>query len=965
MVRTSLASAFIYSVVSLHGVRPPYEADALHHGGEQSVVITPTHFAKVARVNRTPWSSSSATSSVRGPSLLPSSTSVESTNGESSFIRTNGAARRLRLHSEPASLLHLNRSYGPSPEETDKVKLIIVVSILLVGILIVSLLCCCYSGFLSWHFGTDLQCCFFLMALQCLQSLAITNYDFVMQFDADLQGPSFKLADKTIDCDLFATACAGFVSLIAWLWLWHCTYPHRMLKSSFYQDGRSIKANSFCETHFGTPMLVASQLNVMSSLVLAAIGLVQVVYFDKHLIDHGNPGHGICNICSGVLGAATNIFLNRSTYPELVARPNSDLGSWLQTESAQSLLGRQRAQWLYVHVASDTLFLAWFFVVQGISDVAAACFEVQNVFGIGYLISPLIELVGSLFFLRFGFSEGTMLDPLLFGCYKEASTQKSDHPMGDHFNAQASYLKTDRSKGKHVNVGKAVDAAVAVLDMEKWYDEEGSQTWWFEQGDHFGMKCHLEVGMNAFALACALKSEERKTSDPTVQDVQLIESVTDNTDVYFVKKYADPPMPRADSVFASTLQEMDGGIVVVEWAVQHADYPLDETCIREFPFLVFMLTPTSCRSTTVTVGVLTNMASWMPQVLVREQLENAKAELEELTQFPSSPDGQQVIEAVHTEIWKAVAAEASPCLWDFFVSVIPEVSALKIFPKEPPLLAPVAAPPDPNAALRSVPLDDAEMPFAIALGFAQMSDSWEEDKKKGAPSDPEVRLWTHKTQKGAIRAQVLIPKVHAAALGTMFQSEEFRRETEPNITELRQIKSTGRSTMWYQRSKMGWHSQDRDLVFACSSCDLNAERTLVVEWSTEDESCPDIKGVVRTPHFLLWDLSHVSKGVNGGSSVLVTVTALLDVGGTWGKYLRPVVDRESRKQVREGLLEMRAFFVSSDGEKLMKEVEEAMLSELIKEMQGSLTSFQKSFMEAHSKLMETQGSSGAGAASSS
>jgi len=561
-------------------------------------------------------------------------------------------------------------------------------------------------------------------------------------------------------------------------------------------------------------------------------------------------------------------------------------------------------------------------------------------------LQALLYFLGSSFFLRFAYNDGTILDPVLFGCHHVTPLPRM-HPMGSMFNAQI----RDR-----LDVDAGIGAAVALL-RQPWA-RDGSSVCMVEGDGVATMKLELEVGMHAFALACLFRSEAFRRKDPSVTNVDVIETLSGDAQILHTRHCADPPMPKSDQVFVSAVRESPTEMIVAEWAVQHPSCPSVDKVVRH-PFQVISLVPTGPFSTRITICVVTCVPSWMPQVLILDEVDKVVAEMSDLKDIATSQDGQELLNAVQKEVWTMASQEISPCLWDFIQSCAPGIARLAIVHQPRDGLVPVL--PEP-AFLQTRRLLDVLSTFdegqgldaaALAFNFASAR-TWTESRKvcgrKGRLS--EITLWKHQTLSSAFRASCSIDgQVHPSLLALTLQSTDFKRQGDPSIIELREVRKVDDScSVYYQRSHKPRPLHDRDSVYACMLVDLTPDQIWVLEWPVELQEIPVIPGVQRARALFLYEIRR-GKSFFGVQELKLTLTTAMDIGGVLGsRVAQPIVDAGIASSLVSGLSELAGFFCTAQGRQVKKDAELQAVAELRNKVREELTSLQREFMEAHSEM---------------
>ena len=750
-----------------------------------------------------------------------------------------------------------------------------------------------------------------------------------------------------------ATAVVSAVLMLAGsLIMLYASYPKRILLTSFYDGGRSrARPNSFWKHHFGTPMLLGSQLQLCGVFVWVVGGAAQVLVIDTRalvrqgfwsMLQYAADDAGWMNIGAGLAGTLGMAYLNRSVYPENVTRPQSDIGRLLNTDCVQTWIGRRLAQRLNIHVGNDNLWIGWLLTVgTGLYLLAVI---VEDGARIGRLLEPALEFIAALFMLQFGYQQDSVLDPVIFGCYR-SHPRPERHPMGPLFNTDV--------RDALASVDRAVADALGVLDLP-WETDDGVLCWW--EAEHFAaMKISFDVDMHVFGLATMFKSIDMKEEDPSVQHVEFLHQ-TAEADVMYLQSHGDEPMPPSDEVFMSVMHTHEQGLVVAEWSVRSADRPQGARVMRRDPFNVFVFTPRGPTRTCVTACIVTDVASWMPHILVRDELNNVARRLQELVGFPRSPEGRILLRRIHAEIWKAAAREMKPCFWSFVLSTMPGLAELEgvaagqcdQLPHHPLFLPP--PPEDPLHAMPANPSPDPMQDVALGLAFAYSAD-WVEELSSWTQSlagwftgtsSGIVRRWSH-PHKGTYRASVMVEDVHPMLLALVLRSEEFKRKSNTNIKELRKVRElSGSCSIWYQRASYTWLAKDRQSIYASVVADFAPDHVVICEWTVQDEELVGLDRAVQAKCFFLWEL----KGAGGDTRA--TVTAAVDPGGVIGcRWLSPLLNRTAGASLTDGMAELAAFFKSAEGADLAVQVQEAVAFEVATALASELTDLQRGFMEAH------------------
>lgn len=422
-----------------------------------------------------------------------------------------------------------------------------------------------------------------------------------------------------------------------------------------------------------------------------------------------------------------------------------------------------------------------------------------------------------------------------------------------------------------------------------------------------------------------------------------------------VENCASAPMPRSDQVFASVLREQGNRIVVCEWAVPCSSAPCtpvlaSSRMVRNYPCFAGVFEPTSAGFTRVSVVAVTSVASWMPHALVQDEMEKAVQQLKGLGDLPGTEDGQRLVEAVRAGVWKEAAKQMGPAAWSLLSESLPPVRNLDV----------TVGPPDHLPLMTSlgvfvVASQPASLePFdviAAARAFAE-SDGWAEKLPRRHRRVPllrrdrkprEVELWTHQ-QPCAVRAACLVQCVHPMALALALTSEEFKRESDGAIVDLRLIEELGTfSKVWWQRSSFPGPMHDREMVYQSTIVDLSADHCVVCEWPVESAHHPKAprgRTTVLARQLFYWDLRR------HGNETYATVTIVVEVGGAVG-WLRPLVDQQAESGAIKGMQELSGLFTTARGVEALHTIADQYVRGVCEVVARELTPLQLQFMEAN------------------
>lgn len=812
------------------------------------------------------------------------------------------------------------------------------------------------AKFLERQLGTDQQLALFFMSLAQAVGLAqpILSSFFPRCPDPSCTDPTVFIIDS------MANILLNGSFLIGNMILFYALHPSRVLLNIGYDGGRTqVFPKSWRRRHFGTPLLAGSQFQVIACLLLLLGGIVEVIYIDCMVAkEEGSLSSiwtttkdvlGWTNVIGGLLGTGAMYYFNRTCYPDLLLRPRSDVANWLDRPRVKRCMRPATARWLQVHLLSDMLVTSWLLTVACVLWLLG---EIA-VFDLWSTLQPAGYVVGSLFLLRFAYNEGTVLYPVLFGCHKTNRLPKN-HPMGSMFNAPST---------QDMDINACLDVAVAAMDQaaSKSQAPRGMRLL-YEEG-LASILADVDVEMHAFALAQLLRSEEFRKEDVAVERVEVIASLGADAQILHVVNRANPPMPRSDQVVISAVREDHNHIIVAEWAVDHPYHVPSDRVVRDYPFQVFKLEPISPTRTHMTVYVVSTVASWMPAVLVSKELEKGAAELSSLQDLAKSNEGIEVRAAIQREVWKHVAQEMPAGMWDFFQQCAPEVKELSI-PKSAQrttrsILPDVAAPQrlHPLEDMSSLGVQDPLKVAAIALCFSN-SDLWSETKVRMArwcrPSDHQAsriapRIWKHKLIPCALCASIPVVGSHPMLLATLLQQPEFKRQSDSSIIELREVRKVSDfCSIFYQRSQFKGPLRDRDAVSASLLVDFTPDNCIIVEWPVQIEECPVIAGIHRSRSFFLYEI-HRSRSLSGATHMDLTITAVVDLGGSLGsRWLRPVVNGSAVDDMVSSLGELARFFETTEGIQTKSEIENAFVREVCQNVRQELTPMQISFMETYS-----------------
>jgi hypothetical protein len=813
----------------------------------------------------------------------------------------------------------------------------------------------------AFHFGTDVQRCMLFWLIG----------GFFKLYSALWHGPAL------VDWIGILGYLAGLISVTLFfigsaILVW-AVYPPRMMRAMFYRGGTSIsRPESEWERHFGTPLLAGSQLQMLSMTIFFVVGLLQVLFVDGPITQrHGvfaalltsDDSIGWGNTLKGFFMTIVFWIFARTMYPEIATRPESEVAWLLNQEWAKQRLGEKRAAWLRRQVMSDNLFVGWFLsLLTLLGFIGSLTGPTRD------CIASACDFIGSAFFLRFGYNDATMLDPLLFGCYSE-KPEPPAHPMGPLFFS----APTD--------IGGGMDAALTSFDLP-WTKDERSNglSWWFTE-ELAGMKMEVEVDLHAFALANLFRSVEMKEEDALVERVEILEKLncTDNieAEVMHVFNYADPPMPRSDEVIVSALQEREGCLCVCEWAVPYSQ-PTAERTIRNYPFFAAKFQPLSGTGasnattnanpprTLVSIIAITDIATWMPPIIVRQEMEKRSEALEVLKNLPTTSDGRKLIDTVLKEVWSVIVTNVGPCTWSFILHCMPDLERLEVRrPCDVTLIwSRSEAPAFYRFGSSDTPCQPTREPLSIIQSALALAESTEwilksthnvkkkkflvaccdaPRRKKDGSEDP-IEIyngpWPH-----SLKSRLLVRGIHPMALALALTSEEGKRFSDESIVQLDKIQELGNfNTIWYQRSQHKRPMHDREMVYQSVVQDISHNRCVVCEWPVESDSHPEGGSkLVRSRQYMLWDLTRV------GPHTAVTFMCIADVGGHMSScWMNKIVDREMRSTVKSGMRDLSTAFTDDDGVAMVQEIETQFVEEFCGEVRKELTPMQLGFMDAYS-----------------
>eukprot|EP00929_Paragymnodinium_shiwhaense_P120648 TRINITY_DN92642_c0_g1_i1.p1 TRINITY_DN92642_c0_g1~~TRINITY_DN92642_c0_g1_i1.p1 ORF type:complete len:818 (-),score=92.73 TRINITY_DN92642_c0_g1_i1:47-2500(-) len=781
-----------------------------------------------------------------------------------------------------------------------------------------------WASRLERYLGTDLQRAMACLILAGVSQVCMSLIPVFKQLEQDV-----ALSVSIHDASLLFSAV---LMLVGNAFFYYGSSPDILLIASFYDDGQSqeIPCNPF-KRHFGTRLLLGANIQVLSQVVLMPAGLLELLFPGRSSRQHSSAVDGWDDLLTGGISALAYFYLARTCYPETMMRPDSDIGNLLDMPCVKSRLGEQRAHRVKKHVGNDLAFQGWLAAVAGCLQVA---FDVIGNAAAAELVNSVGQAAGGLFLLRFGYNQGTLLDPVLFGCYR-TDPLPPRHPMGDQFNAQ--------SHG--VDVLDGVRSAYQLLRLPWAQSKSGAfQIWEGDGTAAFLVDIHID--MNAFVLASLLRSKEAKEEEANVCSVSVVDSLPHDAEVLYIRYHPDPPMPKSDEVCVSVLQETLDEVLVVEWAVQHPENPPRHYEMRHYPFKLLKLVPLSVSTTCLTACVVTPAASWMPRILMLDAFEQTVKEMREALGGLSQAQGQgaEITRSVRDEVWKQAFAALKPCLHSLLGDVLPMLPTTGWPCAKSEKMPPAVFTEDPLSSL-SESLDEGGAllmrNFTVALNFTRLSRGWKAwDSKDGK------QVLRHKLA-GAVQASTMIREVHPMLFALILRSGDFKRSADPSITELREVQTLGADcTIWYQRSNLSDWLKPRDCVYASALADVSKDGVVVLEWGLEDSTahCPLGQGVIRTRPFFLWDLQRK------GSDTHCTVTAILQPGGLPGSQLfRRWMDRHVSAQLWADLHELSTLFLQEEGLKLAKEVKEMVGKEFVTSLSKELTAMQRAFMTDSSR----------------
>lgn len=803
-----------------------------------------------------------------------------------------------------------------------------------------------FLGFLEQHLGTDAQRSILLMSLA--QGVGVWQTVYAASID-DTQSDE----PLAFHIDSYAQILSALLLLAGNIMLFKAMHPKQLLLNAGYDGGRTKEPPaSFWKRHFGTPLLKAVQLEVIAVIVIFLDGILQVMIIDCDVYRKTGGFWGLWvvlrttedldgwgNIVGGVLGILALYIFNRTCYPAMLTQPRSALAEYLDEPSVERRIGRSWARWLQVHVLNDNLVTAWLVMIGTslwmLSSLSSSFVD---------QLQPGGYFLGGLFFTRWAYNHGTMLDPVLFGCHK-TSPLPAHHPMGELFNAVFA--------GSNLDVDAGIDAAVDVVRRTIW-NPQGDGVWLMEDDGVAGMKVELEVELHAFALAQLFHSEEFLKQDPAVEHVEILATVGRDAKLLYVTNCASPPMPRSDQVFVSGLRESGDQIVVAQWAIEHPLHQPKDRVVRDFPFRVFVLTPLGPETTRLTVCVVTTVASFMPHVLVSEELEKGISQLQEIQEIPQQQECRELVDAVQREVWLAASTEVPPCMWDLFQSCAPGFAQLNVVASRSESVRPqVALPRNLLHDMCELGVRDPMKAADMALAFSS-GEFWREPRRFCSSSRRDnARVEVHKVVPHALRASGRVAEAHPMVLALCVQLPEFKRQADPSITELREIRKVNDfCSVYYQRTHLKAPFHDRDAVYACLLVDKSFDRALVVEWPVQVEECPEIAGVHRSRSMFLYD---IQKQKNGSSSLELTITAVIDMRGSLGsRFFRPIMKGQEVQGMVESLGEIEHFFCTEEGREAKMQIENGVVQQIRQAVRNELTALQLGFMEAYSQVFREE-----------
>uniref|UniRef100_A0A7S1ANQ8 START domain-containing protein n=1 Tax=Noctiluca scintillans TaxID=2966 RepID=A0A7S1ANQ8_NOCSC len=807
------------------------------------------------------------------------------------------------------------------------------------------------------QFGTSMQLAHFFMNLSAVFCVSAT-FEGIGYLIKPLCGPSgvdpsgciSYVMRLVLRIDFVMQVTSQFIFLIGGIGVMYACHPKRLLLQIGYDHGRTANLpKNFFKRHFGTELLLFSHFQVSAMIVYIAAGVVEVFLVDGTafwrqgfwwMIVSAKDSLGWNNILMGVAGTFAMIVLNRGCYPHVMIRPQSPIAKFWDNPIVEQWLGRKKAEFCKVHFGSTEHVVGWLILVGGILWLLDAIGTSASNF-----LAASTTIVSGIMFLRVAHNQEALLHPVLFGCHR--CPLPSEHPMGPLFNSVA--IKTDIDAG--------LDAAAAVLDDLPWQPLRDG-VWLVEQKGLSALKVEMDVGLHPFALAQLMKSVEVKQEDPTVEEVKVVETLTDNASIMYTCSQASPPMPRSDQVFVSALRESaDDHIIVAEWAVQDDRCPTRPQVARQHPFVVQMMLPVGTDSTHLTVCVVVNVADWMPPLMVREELEKGATELFAMRDLPGSKDGNELVAGIQQAIWASVAEASPPCFWTYFQSIAAGVKAFKVPPSASKVLPSlhISTQVNPCDVLGSSSVHDPLHVGAVALQFSNIG-SWKQQRliKPWTKRDTKPSLAVHSKVSGAVRASTTVKGVHPVALAFVLQSAEVKRMNDPSIVELREVeKVSDCCSIYYQRSRVGKLLEERDAVYASMIVDVDPNVVLLVEWPVDWKNCPE-EGLCghRAKSFYCYEARR-ARGMTGGVNTLLTVSVVVNMGGALGsRFLRPAMCRATSSGLFDGLAEMSSFFVTSEGREALAEVEKEIRSEVCRGLRAELPPSALSFMECYSEVLQ-------------
>jgi len=565
----------------------------------------------------------------------------------------------------------------------------------------------------SWadkHFSTDLhRFMWWLLLGSGCQAVTVFFPGSIPKFNSNE-------TDDAVDFLSYVAKLAMSMTLIVGclMFVWYC-YPHRVLKASTYRSGKVETVSGFWERHFGTPTLLGVQMQFLGVAAYAVCGAIQVCigYQSNAVIPFST---GIANILAGVLGGRFMWVFCEGCYPEaMIAPPGRKLEEWLTTSRrAKRWLGEKKAaEWARKSPDNQQAGAIVLFAVMLLSLLGLPA-QVARVTGFDWpSAKALVQLGGSLgnalcgyYFYQFSYSND-LVAPAIYGYWQQEGLQGRGHPMGPTFNKAISKEQ----------VSAGITAALGARDAVAWEEVAGQEgtMWQWTDDCYAGVMTEVEIAVPPFALRFLLQPIEAKQSDPTVESVEVLESLSEDAQVMRIRRKAQAPLPPAVEVFVTAAEERADKLVVAEWAV--AGFQIkDEKVMKVQPFQLFELTPTADgRGTILRATLIQEVAYWMPVCMMLQFMRMGAGALAELSQVVHSPDGAGLVLGIRAQVWSQALGNLSPTQLAVFHAQCPQVAALG-----------VAAAPLPNIspALDKTPVVPEQADQAVAVGAALIAGPW-------------------------------------------------------------------------------------------------------------------------------------------------------------------------------------------------------------------------------------------------